>query len=78
MSSTAASPASKAKRIALDTNDGLIIAETSLGGMRFLVSSDQHLLGIPTDRLAGAMQDKHLAPVEICHPKRFLRLLGRR
>ena len=61
-----------------EINDGLIIAETSLAGMRFLASSDQHLLGIPTDKLAGAMQDKHLTPVEICHPRRFVRLLGRR
>jgi len=53
-------------------NDGLILAETSLGNIPLLVTSDAHLLDIGEDPLRLAFDEADLLPV---HPKRLLRAL---
>ncbi len=56
-------------------NDGLILAETSIEQIPFLVSSDKHLLDIDVDALLLAFNEADLMPVHPVQPKRLLRAL---
>ena len=56
-------------------DDGLILAETSLGGIPLLVTSDAHLLDIDQDALLLAFNEADLLPVHPVHPKRLLKAL---
>ena len=56
-------------------NDALILAETSLAEVPFLVTSDRHLLNIDEDALRLAFQEVDLWPVHPVHPKRLLKAL---
>lgn len=56
-------------------DDGLILAETSLGNIPLLVSSDKHLLDIDEDALLLAFNEADLLPVHPVHPKRLLKAL---
>ena len=55
--------------------DGLILAETSLGEIPLLVTSDAHLLDIDEDALLLAFNAADLSPVHPAHPKRLLKAL---
>jgi len=54
-------------------NDGLILAESSLGAIPVLVSSDHHLLDIPEDNLLVRFNDADLPPVRAAHPKGLIK-----
>ncbi len=54
-------------------NDGLIVIETSLACIPTLVTSDKHLLMINPAQLTQKLDEFHLAPVSIYHPKDLLR-----
>lgn len=56
-------------------DDGLILAETSLGNIPLLVTSDAHLLDIDEDALLLAFNEADLLPVHPVHPKRLLKAL---
>ena len=56
-------------------DDGLILAETSLGNIPMLVTSDRHLLDIDEDALTLAFNAADLLPVHPVHPKRLLKAL---
>jgi predicted nucleic acid-binding protein len=56
-----------------EVNDGIILAETSLGGISILVTRDRHLLDMDETSLSMAFNDADLAPVNPAHPKRLLR-----
>jgi len=56
-----------------EINDGIILAETSLGGISILVTRDRHLLDMDETGLSLAFNDADLAPVNPAHPKRLLR-----
>ena len=56
-----------------EVNDGIILAETSLGGISILVTRDQHLLDLDETSLLMAFNDADLVPVSPAHPKRLLR-----
>ena len=56
-------------------HDGLILAETSLAGIPFLVTSDKHLLDIDEDALLIAFNEADLPSVHTVHPKRLIRAL---
>ena len=56
-------------------NDGLILAETSLGEIPLLVTSDKHLLNIDEDALLLAFNEADLLPVHPAHPKGLLKAL---
>jgi hypothetical protein len=56
-----------------EINDGIILAETSLGGISISVTRDKHLLGIDETSLLMAFNDADLAPVNPAHPRRLLR-----
>lgn len=56
-------------------NDGLILAETSLGEIPVLVTSDKHLLQIDEDALLLAFNEADLLPVHPAHPKGLLKAL---
>ena len=56
-------------------DDGLILAETSLGNIPMLVTSDAHLLDIDEDALRRAFNAADLLPVHPVHPKRLLKAL---
>ena len=56
-------------------NDGLILIETALAGIPYLVTSDHHLLDIDRLKLGNALADFDLAPVQIVHPKSLLRAI---
>jgi len=58
-------------------NDGLILIETALAGIRCLVTSDHHLLEIDNAKLIGALGDMDLTAVQIIHPKDLLRAIKR-
>ena len=58
-------------------NDGLILIETALAGVPYLVTSDHHLLDIDKIRLGNALADFDLPPVIIVHPKALLRAISR-
>ncbi|MSU57702.1 MAG: PIN domain-containing protein [Pedosphaera sp.] len=60
---------------AAEFNDGLILAETSLGNIPLLVTSDKHLLDIDEDALLLAFNEADLPPVRPAHPKRLLKAL---
>jgi hypothetical protein len=51
-----------------ERHDALILAEASLWSARYLITWDTHLLGIPSQPLAGIMKDKDLSPVAIISP----------
>jgi hypothetical protein len=55
-----------------ELNDGLIVVETSLLGVPSLITSDKHLLMINPVQLAQKLNEFHLAPVSIYHPRNFL------
>ena len=54
-------------------NDGRIVIETSLAGVPTLITSDNHLLAISPLRLIQKLNEFDLAPVNIYHPRSFLR-----
>ena len=56
-------------------DDGLILAETSLGNIPMLVTSDAHLLDIDENALMLAFNAADLLPVHPVHPKRLLKAL---
>ena len=56
-------------------NDGLILAETSLGNIPLLVTSDKHLLNMDEDALRLAFDEADLPPVHPVHPRRLLKAL---
>ena len=56
-------------------DDGLILAETSLGNIPMLVTSDAHLLDMDEDALRLAFNAADLLPVHPVHPKRLLKAL---
>lgn len=56
-------------------NDGVILAETSLAGIRMLVTSDHHLLNIPTECLQVAFDAADLNFVSVAHPRPLLKAL---
>lgn len=56
-------------------DDGLILAETSLGNIPVLVTSDAHLLDIDEEELTLAFNAADLLPVHPVHPKRLLKAL---
>jgi len=56
-------------------DDGLILAETSLGDIPMLVTSDAHLLDIDEDALLMAFNEADLPPVRPAHPKRLVKAL---
>ncbi len=58
-----------------EVSDGLILGETSLGGIPLLVTSDGHLLDVDEKALLVAFQDADLQPVHAVHPKRLLKAL---
>jgi hypothetical protein len=75
--------ASPKKQLALDANlipdeewdDGLILAETSLGDIPLLVTSDAHLLDVDEGALLLAFNAADLLSVHPVHPKRLLKAL---
>ncbi len=56
-------------------DDGLILAEASLGSIPMLVTSDKHLLDIDAEALLLAFNEADLLPVHPVHPKRLLKAL---
>lgn len=56
-------------------HDGLILAETALGDIPMLVTSDRHLLDIDDDALLMAFNEADLPPVRPAHPKRLVKAL---
>ncbi|HEY3854068.1 MAG TPA: type II toxin-antitoxin system VapC family toxin [Verrucomicrobiae bacterium] len=56
-----------------EVNDGIILAETSIGGISILVTRDKHLLNIDDTSLSIAFNDADLVPVNPAHPRRLLR-----
>jgi len=59
-----------------ESNDALILAETSVAEIPILVTSDKHLLDIDEDALLLLFNEADLPPVRIAHPRRLLRALG--
>jgi predicted nucleic acid-binding protein len=59
-----------------ELNDGLILAETGLAGIPLLASSDKHLLDIEADELARVCRERHIAEVNVVHPKKLLKAWG--
>lgn len=59
-----------------EVGDGIILAQTSLGGAAILVSSDGHLLSIDPDE-ARVLFDAHQLPtVPVISPLKLVRLFG--
>lgn len=56
-------------------NDGVILAETSLGGVPVLVSSDRHLLDISKEALQLEFGAADLNSVSVAHPRLLLKAL---
>ena len=54
-------------------NDGLIVVETALASIPTLITSDKHLLTINPPQLVQKLNEFHLAPVSIYHPRDFVR-----
>lgn len=54
-------------------NDGQIVIETALACIPTLITSDIHLLGINPAQLTQKLDEFHLSPVSIYHPKDMLR-----
>lgn len=58
-----------------ELNDGRLLAETSLGKLPVLVTSDWHLLGLEPAALVLAFHQAGLRPVTVSHPGALLRAL---
>ena len=58
-----------------ETNDGKILAQTSLAKIPLLVTSDRHLLDVDEEALLLAFNDADLLPVHPAHPRRLLKAL---
>ena len=58
-----------------ESNDGKILAQTSLAKIPLLVTSDKHLLDIDDDALLLAFNEADLLPVRSSHPRRLLKAL---
>jgi hypothetical protein len=58
-----------------EVNDGVILAEASLGNATLLVSSDSHLTSIHPGELVIYFESKDLVPVPVITPKDALRFL---
>jgi hypothetical protein len=56
-------------------HDGLILAETALGQIPLLVTSDKHLLNIEEGALLSVLKGADLCAVRTVHPKGLLRAL---
>lgn len=59
-----------------ELGDGRIIAETSLGDMQVLATSDKHLLDVDSAELLLELRRADLDPVSVASPRQLLRLLG--
>ena len=59
-----------------EMNDGLILAEVALAEIPALVTSDKHLLNISESDLRAVLDERDLERLEICHPRRLVKLLG--
>jgi len=57
-------------------NDGLILIETALASIPYLVTSDHHLLEIDKPKLIKVLGDLDLIAVQIVHPKALLRAIA--
>jgi hypothetical protein len=57
-----------------EVNDGVILAEASLGGAALLVSGDSHLAQIDPDELRLLFEDRGLEPIPVVTPKKLLRV----
>jgi predicted nucleic acid-binding protein len=57
-----------------EVNDGVILAEASLGNAALLVSSDSHLATIDPDELRLLFEDRGLTPVPVMTPTKLLRI----
>ena len=56
-------------------NDALILAETAVESIPFLVTSDKHFLNMDEDTLALTFSDADLPATHPVHPKALLRAL---
>jgi len=59
-----------------ELNDGLILIETALARIPFLVTSDRHLLEIDKPKLIRVLGDLDLSAVQIVHPRALLRAIA--
>jgi hypothetical protein len=57
-----------------EINDGVILAEASLGGAALLVSSDSHLALIDPDELRLLFEEQSLTPIPVVTPAKILRI----
>ena len=57
-----------------EINDGIILAEDSLGGAALLVSSDSHLAQIDPDELRLIFEERSLTPIPVVTPTKILRI----
>jgi predicted nucleic acid-binding protein len=60
-----------------EINDGIILAEASLGGAALLVSSDSHLADIDPDELRLLFEDRGLTPIPVVTPAKLLRIFSK-
>jgi predicted nucleic acid-binding protein len=58
-----------------ELGDGLILAQSSLGQIPLLATSDNHLLDVDENTLLLLFTEADLFPVRPLHPKRLLRAL---
>jgi predicted nucleic acid-binding protein len=58
-----------------ECNDALILAETAVENIPFLVTSDRHFLDMDADALALAFSDADLPAAHPVHPKALLRAM---
>ena len=61
---------------ASEVNDSFIVAESALAGCKILLSSDQHITGIPADRLAVLLAAADVETVLIASPRDVARKFG--
>jgi hypothetical protein len=59
-----------------EKNDALLLGETAVRAIPFLVTSDTHLLSIDREALAVLCQKQDLPVVSILHPRSIVRTLG--
>lgn len=60
-----------------EVNDSFIVAESALTGCNILLSSDQHILDIPGDRLALMLTEADVETLIIASPRNVARKFGR-
>jgi|SRR5688572_17794900 len=62
---------------ASEIDDGVILAEASLGGTALLVSADKHLHEIDQDALRLLFESQDLKPIPTASPARLCALFGK-